>query len=173
MSFPLSKDEAEAAHERLIGNQLRQLGFTDASHFCFLCSPYLIGVLIELGLDIERKNGLGNTPLIYCAKNDYKEGLRCLLSLGANVHAKNHQNETALDCSLGRGYVEGALLLLQHDATLAFPNRAPFLGLKGICYLLKMKILPVDILKTIQTFIVEYKYRFYDRPLDYTNPSYA
>lgn len=56
--------------------------------------------------DINRKDGINSTPLLYAASNGNKEMVRFLLDMGANVEVKDNMGNTALSLAKESGNEE-------------------------------------------------------------------
>lgn len=67
----------------------------------------------------ERKNSLGNTPLIFAAANGYLSMCQLLLSHGALANESNYSGETALLSAACFGSIPVARLLLGSGASIA------------------------------------------------------
>ena len=50
---------------------------------------------MEQGGDLDLSNNSGDTALIAAVRNDHKDVVRALLSLGANAHTRNQKFESA------------------------------------------------------------------------------
>ncbi|OQR84933.1 hypothetical protein ACHHYP_12501 [Achlya hypogyna] len=66
----------------------------------------------------------GCTPLYYAAKNGFTPLVRCLLSYGARVEARNLKRRTALMIAASRGYLDTVLVLLQYGAKPATTDQS-------------------------------------------------
>lgn len=66
--------------------------------------------------DIQARDSLGNTPLIWAAKNGHDLVLRLLLDSGADVAAENAEGVTALYWAAYNGHAAGVDLLLRSGA---------------------------------------------------------
>ena len=60
------------------------------------CMSDRIKLLLENGADINAKDGVGNTPLMWAANKGYLEIARFLVENGADIDARNNANWTAL-----------------------------------------------------------------------------
>ena len=67
---------------------------------------------IDEGADVNVKNKVGSTPLLYAAV--HKEIIELLIAKGADVNAKNNKGITPLDVAIMRKHSETADLLRKH-----------------------------------------------------------
>jgi len=63
---------------------------------CIESKQDLVKLLIELGADVNAKNDVGDTPLIWASYNGDKELVKLLIKVGANINAKNKYEKNAL-----------------------------------------------------------------------------
>lgn len=82
-----------------------------------------VKLLIELGVDINKINEKGNTPLMISAMCKEPGAIKLLLDQHAKVDIQNHEGETALMKSCDKGSIEGVYLLLNAGANMALKNR--------------------------------------------------
>ena len=63
--------------------------------------------LVKAGADInDNEDGRGNTALIFAARNGFMDVVDCLLSLGANIEAKDSDERTALMTACHYGSID-------------------------------------------------------------------
>ena len=62
----------------------------------------------------------GNTPLMLAAKNGHTNCCRLLIDLGANVHAHNRYNQTAIDLAASAEHL-GTVAALKQEGAVDFP----------------------------------------------------
>jgi ankyrin repeat protein len=78
---------------------------------------------LEKGAKIEAKtNIIGDTALIFAARNGNKECISLLLKNGANVDEKNNNGDTALTVAACNGQKECISLLLEKGANIKVKN---------------------------------------------------
>jgi ankyrin repeat protein len=70
--------------------------------------------LLADGVDVDAKNKLGWTPLLWAVGDGHKEIVELLIANGADVNAKRSDGGTSLGWAIGRGYTEIADLLRKH-----------------------------------------------------------
>ena len=71
-------------------------------------SPDKVKLLLELGLDANKKSSRGNTPLSHAAKySSSPEILTLLLDAGADAKVKDRYGKTALDYATDKGRFKG------------------------------------------------------------------
>ena len=75
-----------------------------------------MGVLMEVGADIEAREQAGSTPLHSAAGYDSLEALMMLLKHGADVHARNRDGATPFHCAARYNRLEALVVLLKHGA---------------------------------------------------------
>lgn len=70
------------------------------------------------GVDVNRKDSVGGTPLHYAAFDGNETTVRLLLQRGAKTSAKDNRGETALQyAALGGHYDKMAKLLLDNSSS--------------------------------------------------------
>jgi ankyrin repeat protein len=89
----------------------------------------IVAILIKAGAQIDIRDKLGNTPLIYASERDHAEVLKLLLDVGAQVDWQNHDGMTALMIAAKNGEVEMVRVLLEHGAN---PTKSDFTGRDAI-----------------------------------------
>ena len=89
----------------------------------------IAAILIKAGAQIDIRDKLGNTPLIYAAEHDHGELLKLLLDVGAQVDGQNRGGMTALMVAAKNGEVEIVRILLAHGAN---PTKSDFTGRDAI-----------------------------------------
>jgi ankyrin repeat protein len=72
--------------------------------------------LLSQGADINAKNEIGQTPLIWALKNDQIEVAELLLAKGVDVNLKNRQGRTAIDVAKERNHTDTVVLLRKNGA---------------------------------------------------------
>ncbi|KAL1998840.1 hypothetical protein VTN02DRAFT_5498 [Thermoascus thermophilus] len=70
-------------------------------------------------LDLEHRDGTGNTPLIHAVFRGREEMVRLLLQHGANVNARSSRNTTPLSVATHQGHESIVRLLLTHAQSQA------------------------------------------------------
>jgi ankyrin repeat protein len=78
---------------------------------CFKGYTEMAKLLIDAGAELNAKNGMGGTCLIYSVSFNRPEITRLLLESGANTSLKDAQGKTALDHAKGLGLNELITLL--------------------------------------------------------------
>ncbi len=73
---------------------------------------------IRLGIDVNRANTWGETPLHIAAYNDRPATTELLLNSGAQINAKNSQGETPLWAAARYGCLDALSMLLQKGAKI-------------------------------------------------------
>ena len=103
--------DLQAAEERLrqaaAGSEERKRAALD------LC---LFHGVVEDDGGIEKRNGLGETPLVTACADGEREYVCYLLVAGANVEASNTHGQSPLFETAFHGHIECLVLLLQHGA---------------------------------------------------------
>ncbi|EAY14342.1 hypothetical protein TVAG_026630 [Trichomonas vaginalis G3] len=80
--------------------------------------PCLCEYFLSLGANINEKNDLGETALIFAADFNYIEMIEFLILHGANINEKNNQGEIALHYAADNNHKEMAELLISHGANI-------------------------------------------------------
>lgn len=73
------------------------------SHYGPLRSTRIIELLIQKGANINHRNLVGDTPLIYGAKHGTFKTIKILLKNGADPTTRNNLGKTALDIAVSSG----------------------------------------------------------------------
>jgi ankyrin repeat protein len=76
----------------------------------------IIALLVDHDADVNAKNKLGLTALIFAARGDHVENIDCLITEGADVNAKSKSGETALKFAEMSGRKDMVDLLKDHGA---------------------------------------------------------
>lgn len=71
--------------------------------------------ILDSGNSIEKKDNLGNTPLIAAAFSNKPETVEYLCRKGANVNAQNHNRATALISAAFYNLIDVAKVLLKYN----------------------------------------------------------
>ena len=83
-------------------------------------SKNMVNDLLRKGYDINTKNRLGHTPLIYLLGNTFPKAklnfLEFLISKGADVNAKDHFGQSALVRAFLHGYSNAVDMLIKNGA---------------------------------------------------------
>jgi ankyrin repeat protein len=78
--------------------------------------------LLEKGVDVESKDGVGQTLLLLAARNEHEAVVKLLLKKGADVKSKDGVSRTPLSraaiCGHGHGHEAAMKLLLEKGATV-------------------------------------------------------
>lgn len=82
---------------------------------------YTVRKLSQLGLDFEKENNEGLTPLIYASAYGSAEMVTYLMSIGVNINKIDHQGNNALTYAKKNGHNEVVYLLEARGAEL--PNQ--------------------------------------------------
>lgn len=104
----------------------------------------IINALLEAGADINIRDKLGETPLIYAVQTGGKETVRLLIHSGANINIQDILGRTPLICvSKGIGHSEIAKLLIEAGADKNKQTREGntaliFAGTRGHTDIIKM-----------------------------------
>src|ERR1044072_1164762 len=89
--------------------------WTPLHHCIFKAGPYpgkwvdTARLLLEHGADLEAADGYGNTPALFAIKFYALDILSLLIQNGANLHAVNLTNQTAVDIILYKYFDEQRL----------------------------------------------------------------
>jgi len=78
--------------------------------------------LLRQGADVNARDTLGMTPLLYAAANDHTKAVKFLLGKGADVKVQDQNGYTALMLVAGSGNVELAQLLVKSGSNLHAKN---------------------------------------------------
>ncbi len=102
------------------------------------CCSKAVRALIQLGVNLDCKTIVGNTPLIVAAKNNQTELMRILIEAGPNLDAADeYKGCTALMWTIINDNFEGAQILIEAGASLWAVNSkhssALSCAIKGIC----------------------------------------
>jgi ankyrin repeat protein len=79
--------------------------------------------LLEAGTDVNAKNNLGDTPLMWAARYGHTETVKLLLESSADVNAHNNYGWTALMWAARYGHTETIKFLLEKGADVNRENR--------------------------------------------------
>jgi ankyrin repeat protein len=77
---------------------------------------------LEAGTDVNAKNYLGDTPLMWAARYGHTETIKFLLEKGADANRENRQGNTALLFAAYEGSIEMMKLLLEAGADVNARN---------------------------------------------------
>lgn len=77
----------------------------------------LVEELIEAGIDINKQDSVGNTPLHITASSGQEEVMAYLLEKGCNVNARNHAGWTAIHLASVKGHRACLGILLGQNAS--------------------------------------------------------
>ena len=75
-------------------------------------------LLKQPGVDVEKVDTLGKSPLSLASKNGHMKCIRLLLSSGANIESCDNDKRTALSLAAAEGHKIVAKLLLKHGANV-------------------------------------------------------
>ena len=78
--------------------------------------------LLENGVDINEKDFLNRTPLMYAAEDENLETIKFLIEKGANINEIDIKNETALIIALKNDNLETAKILIEYNADTSIKN---------------------------------------------------
>ena len=78
---------------------------------------------LEAGADVNAKNNLGDTPLMWAVRYGHTETVTFLLEKGADVNANNNYGWTALMWAARYGHIETIKILLEKGADVNKENR--------------------------------------------------
>ena len=90
--------------------------------------------LIDTGADVNEKDEIGWTPLMYAAANGHTETAKLLIDKGANVNAMGNGMETALYAAEFRGHTDIANLLIKHGADKKYYEKRDKYGWTTLMY---------------------------------------
>ena len=75
-------------------------------------NEYLFNLFLDRGTNFRLLDRLGDTLLNHVISNRYLKGMRRLVSMGANVNARNLEGRSPLHIAAGNGFAEGVDYLL-------------------------------------------------------------
>lgn len=96
-------------------------GETALTCACAVGSPEIVQWLVrDAGMDVNEPAGKSQntTPLMVASKNGQLETVQLLLTLGANINAKNELSTTAAELAAAEGHLEVFNWLVQNGATI-------------------------------------------------------
>lgn len=76
--------------------------------------PFVAGLLIGAGADVNAADAAGWRPLHLAAANNHLDAMKTLIAQGADVHAANAHGETPLSLAQEKNLREAAALLRRH-----------------------------------------------------------
>jgi hypothetical protein len=91
------KDPAMARFLVDRGADVQALEDMDGMTPLFMQDVAVAKLLVDAGANVNARSKKGNTPLIWHTYSNYPEGIRFLVSKGANINAVNSEESTALD----------------------------------------------------------------------------
>ncbi|MEN6334542.1 MAG: ankyrin repeat domain-containing protein, partial [Phycisphaerales bacterium] len=80
-----------------------------------------IAAMLNRGVDVNSRNGQGDTPLLAAVKANQREMAALLIANGADVDAKDNPGASALHLAASDGYAELTQLLIDKGAILDIP----------------------------------------------------
>ncbi len=80
--------------------------------------------LIELGADIEARDSIQRTPLMYACKSGSKEAVELLLQYKADIKAINNLGDSCVNLAQKSGNAELMVLLVKNGASLRPASRS-------------------------------------------------
>lgn len=104
-----------------------------------------INVLIDRGADVNVKNNIGTTALMYAVKNGYIE-TKLLIDAGANINTQNYKGNTALIIAMDNNNIDIVKLLLSANPDFNIKNN---IGMTPLMYAVQENSVSLDILKTL------------------------
>lgn len=84
----------------------------------FNLTPCISKLLIDSGVDINVKDRLGYTPLLFSVQKGWEDLVECLLLKGATVDASSLEGETPLIVAVRKGYASIVKQLIRFDANV-------------------------------------------------------
>lgn len=81
-------------------------------------SNQIFNHLLSMGIDINIKNNLGNTALMYAASKGFSNIVSKLIAAGATINSQDNDNNTALIAATRNGHTEIVRQLIQAGADL-------------------------------------------------------
>jgi ankyrin repeat protein len=87
--------------------------------------------LLEKGVDVESKDGVGQTLLLLAARNEHEAVVKLLLKKGADVKSKDGVSRTPLSRAAvcGHGHEAVMKLLLEKGATVIDQHQEMLYGI--------------------------------------------
>ena len=116
----LEAQQAEEARRKAEPEKPKRPAMSD-EEFLELCETgdaVKVAEAIRNGANVNARNNIGSTALIYAAYEGHTETARVLLQNGADVNARDNSGETALMEAAWKGHKETARLLLQSGANV-------------------------------------------------------
>ena len=83
----------------------------------------IIKLLIDKGVDINKKGSLEKTALVFASEDGNKDIVELLLQNGADVNAKDEDGNTSLIIACMKNFIDIAKFLLTKDADVEIQNR--------------------------------------------------
>ncbi|CAH0055075.1 unnamed protein product [Clonostachys solani] len=105
--------ENENNHGRMHGEIDQALFFAASTG-----SKYTIQLLLDKGAGLEKRNGMGNTPLISAVEAGHEHTVRLLLENGADVEGRGYRLTTPLSVAVRAGHRSIVELLIERGAHL-------------------------------------------------------
>ena len=98
----------------------------------------LIELYLKHGIDIDKRDGAGNTPLHRASLNGHIKTAILLMENGANINVKDKYSNTPLHHAARKGHTEMATLLVEQGVDIAIKNNnegtALYLAFKNAHY---------------------------------------
>jgi cytohesin len=103
-----------------ITNELKELGQNELHFYAYCGTLAGINVFATVGVDVNKQDRYGMTPLHYAALNGKQEAAQCLLQHGADPRIKNSWGQSVSDIAEWKGHVT-----LQHYLQSAIAHYQP------------------------------------------------
>lgn len=88
-----------------ISNELKELGQNELHFYAYCGTIAGINVFATVGVDVNKQDRYGMTPLHYAALNGQQEAAHCLLQHGADPRIKNSWGQSVSDIAEWKGHV--------------------------------------------------------------------
>lgn len=116
--------------------ELRPSNFSALHLAAYSCLPWLVDALLALrhSADALAVDSLGNTALLWAAKNGCKESVRLLLDAGSARGKRNNEGMTALQWAAANGHDEIVRLLFDGKASIETRDKSAWTPLHRAAY---------------------------------------
>ncbi|KAI9699636.1 MAG: hypothetical protein M1836_002670 [Candelina mexicana] len=110
-------------------------GIADVKEFCgdtplhYACSNgdiQSVGLLLDLGVDINPANSFGSTPLSYAVEDDHVDVVQHLLERGADIDRQGNDGWTGLHTSVERNHHRSLQTLLRYSPNYSLRTSAGY-----------------------------------------------